>query len=129
MCTAEGIRGVLMNPDLTDQQLAPFITAADCIIAGIATCAESKGVTTDCLEQACNFLGAHLIYIANPSGSGSGAKKMERFENWSITWATSQSTGQGVLSSPYGQMANTITQGCLQEADKAPACIAFFGGC
>lgn len=129
MCTADGVRLVLMNPNLTDEQLAPFMAAADCIISGVTACATAKGVTAECLETACDYLAAHLIFSTNPAGSGGGAKKMQKFENWSITWATSQATGQGVLASPYGTAANSITQGCLQEADKAPAMVAFFGGC
>ncbi len=113
--------------DLTDPFITPFITAANCIIDRVA--ATCPTLTNSCLKQAEVWLSAHMMAVTGVGQeAGAGSVKTERFENYSITWANNQGTGEGVLSTSYGQMANTLTNGCLVELDKRQATIGFFGG-
>lgn len=110
-----------------DAAIQPFIDAASCIIDQIEACAIGKGISSDCLKTAEAYLAAHLM-SQSAMGQKTGVKKRETFENYTVEWARSQITGQGILSSDYGAAANALTGGCLQEADKRTAFIGFFGG-
>lgn len=112
---------------LTDEQMQPFIDAASCIIDQVEACTIGKGISDDCLKQAETFLSAHLLSLS-PLGQKTGTKKRETFENYTVEYAIGSYTSDGVLSTSYGQAANALTGGCLQEADKRTAYIGFFGG-
>jgi hypothetical protein len=60
-------------------------------------------------------------------GNDTATKKKESFENYAVERIVGGFSGKGVLSTTYGQTANTLTGGCLQEQDKAPLEICFFG--
>jgi hypothetical protein len=111
---------------LSDSQLQPFVDAAQCLVASVAACAESKGVSQDCLDGAATWLAAHLL-SGTSLGADSAVVKSEKFENYSVERIVGGYDGKGVLGTTYGQTANALTGGCLQQIDKAPASIAFFG--
>lgn len=110
----------------TCADFGPFISASECILGGISGCLSMKGVTDECQDQACAWLSAHLYSITSQGGA-SRSKKRETFENYTVEYAMSQVQGQGALSTSYGQTANLLTQGCLQESYKAPSMVCFFG--
>ena len=110
----------------TCADFGPFISASECILSGISSCLSMKGVTDECQDQACAWLSAHLYSITSQGGA-SRSKKRETFENYTVEYAMSQVQGQGALSTSYGQTANLLTQGCLQESYKAPSMVCFFG--
>ena len=126
--TPDDVRAI-NGSDATDEEIQPFIDAAICILEGVRACTTGKGVSQECLDIAAAFLAAHLMGSTNGGDSTDTLPVTEeRFENYAIKRAISSSgNGDGLLGTPYGQAANAITQGCLQEADKAPALIAFFG--
>lgn len=123
--TPDQVRAIT-GSGLTDAQIEPFLTAAACVMGNVSDCAKDKGVSVDCLTTAESWLSSHLLSVSGV-GEKTRVKKTEKFENYSVTWAQSQMEGQGVLSTTYGQTANTLTAGCLAEADKAPALICMFG--
>ena len=123
--TADQIRAVT-GSDLDDSAITPFITAAACVMTRVMPCMVGAGVSDDCLTQVQIFLSAHLFTSSNV-GKNARTAKSEKFENYSITWATATATGEGILSSSYGQTANEISGGCLANANKTPASICFFG--
>lgn len=112
---------------LDDTVIDIFIDAASCIIDQIEACTIGKGISSDCLSKAETFLSAHLLSLSGV-GQASGIKKRETFENWTVEYAISSFSGTGIMSTPYGMSANSITGGCLQEVDKRTPVIGFFGG-
>jgi hypothetical protein len=117
----------ITGSSLDDAQIQPFIDAASCIIDQAEACAIGRGISSDCLTQAETFLAAHLLSLS-PLGQKTGTKKRETFENYTVEFAISAYTSEGVLSTSYGQAANALTGGCLQEVDKRQPYIGFFGG-
>ena len=111
---------------LDDAQLQPFCDAAVCIVDSVAACTTAKGITQDCLDGAATWLAAHLL-SGTSLGADSAVVNKERFENYAVERIVGGYTGSGVLGTTYGQTANALTGGCLQQVDKAPASIAFFG--
>lgn len=112
---------------LDDAVIQIFIDAASCIIDQIEACTIGKGISSDCLVKAETFLAAHLLSLSGV-GQTSGIKKRETFENWTVEYAISSFSGTGVMSTPYGMSANSLTGGCLQEVDKRTPVIFFTGG-
>lgn len=123
--TADQVRAVT-GSTLDDSLITPFITAASCVMARVMPCMTSNGVNDDHLTQVQIFLAAHLLTSSNV-GKQSRTAKTEKFENYSITWATATATGAGIMSSNYGETANEMSGGCLANAGKTPASICFFG--
>jgi hypothetical protein len=112
---------------LTDLELQPFLDGADCIMERVSTCTTNKGVSSSCLDLAASYLASHLLSLSTV-GKDSRTKKRETFENYTVEYAVAQVMGNGVMSTQYGQTANSILGGCLQEVDKQQANICFFGG-
>lgn len=123
--TVDQVKSVT-DSTLDDSAISPFITAASCVMARVMPCMISNGVNDDCLTQVQIFLAAHLFTSSNV-GKQSRTAKSEKFENYSITWATATATGAGIMSSIYGETANEMSGGCLANAGKTPASICFFG--
>lgn len=112
---------------LDDSVIEIFIDAASCIIDQIEACTIGKGISSDCLIKAETFLSAHLLSTSGV-GQESGVKKRETFENWTVEYAIASFDSGGVLGTFYGQSANSLTGGCLQEVDKRTPLIFFTGG-
>ena len=112
---------------LTDLELQPFLDGADCIMGRVSTCTTSKGISDSCLDLAASYLASHLLSLSTV-GKDSRTKKRETFENYTVEYAVSQVMGNGVMSTQYGQTANSIVGGCLQEVDKQQSVVCFFGG-
>ena len=111
---------------LDDVVIQPFIDAADCILQTVSGCTSDKGITSACLDIARAWLAAHLMGMSS-IGNDTLAKKKESFENYTVERVVGGFSGKGILSTPYGQTANSLTGGCLQEADKGQAKVCFFG--
>lgn len=100
---------------LTDPQIDAAIAAATCVVDQIAAgCGED--LTTECLKQIELYLSAHyaaatentLTLKSEKDSCGGSATYGFQF-------------GEGVKGTPFGQMANTLSGGCLAEYDKQPA--------
>ncbi len=96
----------------------PFITAANAVVNTINTeCGTS--FTEAQLTQIELFLSAHFC------GSMSPQAVSESFEGWSKTFMVGGTSLTGVMSDKYGQTANMLAGGCLQQLDKS----RMFGAC
>ena len=98
---------------LTKQQIDMAIEAASAIVDEVATCC---GRTfTDCkLKTIETYLAAHFaaatentLSLTSESDPCHGGKVSYGFQ-----------FGEGIKGTPFGQMANTLTFGCLAEMDK-----------
>ena len=124
--TPEAVKAIT-GSTLDDSVIQAFIDAASCIIDQVEACVIGKGISQECLTTAETFLASALL-VKSSVGQSSGALKRETFENYTVEWAQSQITGQGLLSNGYGETANALTGGCLQEVDKRTPLLFYTGG-
>ena len=104
-----------------------FINVANTMInKAISDGCDITDVTT--LTQAEAFLAAHLLTTSGAGEGGGGkTKAKERFENYSVEYAMSSVSGDGVNLTTYGQTANMLMCGCLSNLTTASASVGFFG--
>ena len=100
---------------LTDPQINAAINAATCLVDQVAASCGSE-LNAACLENIEQYLAAHYaaatentLSLVSESDPCSGGKAVYGFK-----------FGEGVKGTPFGQMANTLSGGCLAEFDKAP---------
>lgn len=97
---------------LDDAVVQCFIDAATLVVDRVAEC----GSFTDPeLKQIEIFYSAHLLSASDPD------LVEEKVEGFTNKFARGSNSGTGVKSSQYGQMANTMSRGCLAELDKPVA--------
>jgi len=96
----------------------PFIAGANPIVDQLPTlCGQS--FTDELLEQIEIWLSAHLAEMTDSSDV-----RRKEFEGASTTWNVAQ-LGSGINGSTFGQMANTLSGGCLGRLDKTRALVQF----
>lgn len=114
------VRAILpSSTTLTDEQIQAAIDAATCVVDQIADGCASD-LSDACLIQVETYLAAHFaavtentLTLQSETDGCSGDKATYGFK-----------FGDGIKGTPFGQMANTLSGGCLAELDKTPA--AFF---
>lgn len=101
---------------LTDPQIQASIDAANCTVDQIA---EGCGVaiSENCLKQVETYLSAHFAAVTENTLTVKSEK--DPCCGGSATYGFE--FGTGVMGTPFGQMANTLSGGCLGELDKQPA--------
>lgn len=119
--TVEQVRKILpTETTLTDDQITAAIAAAKCVVDQLAL--EECNLSDDCLTQIHIYMSAHFAAVTENTLSLSsetdpcGGKAVYGFK-----------FGEGVKGTPFGQMANTISGGCLAEFDKQPVGIFSVG--
>ena len=121
--TATEVRVILpASTGLTDAQIDAAIEAATCLVDQIAAGCASH-LSAACLKQVELYLSAHFaaatentLTLASETDPCSGGKADYGFK-----------FGEGVKGTPYGQMANTLSGGCLAEFDKQPTDLISIG--
>ena len=113
--TAE-VRAILpAETTLTDPQIQAAIDAATCVVDQIADgCASHLSVA--CLLQVETYLAAH--YASATENTLSLASEKSDCAGGSVVYGFQ--FGEGIKGTPFGQMANTLSAGCLAEQDKQP---------
>ena len=114
--TALEVRVILpSSTTLTDPQIDAAIGAATCLVDQIAAGCASH-LDAACLKNVELYLSAHFaaatentLTLASETDPCSGGKAVYGFK-----------FGEGVKSTPFGKMANTLSGGCLAEQDKQP---------
>lgn len=96
----------------------PFIDAANLIVSDINTTCD-KSFDEARLKQIELYLSAHF------AGTFAPTLVSEKFENAANVFQVGSTSLSGVMSDKYGQMANMLAEGCLQELDKSPAVVNF----
>ena len=98
---------------LTSAQISAAIDGAKCVVDRLD--AEGCDLSDACLTQVHIYLSAHFAAVTENTLSlvsesdPCGGKAVYGFK-----------FGEGVKGTPFGQMANTISGGCLAEFDKQP---------
>lgn len=122
-CTIDDVKAVLpAGTGLTDPQIQAAINAATCLVdqAQASCCAD---MSEDCLKQIEIYTAAHFAAATELALSRTSERDAC---GGSATYGFQM--GEGIKGSPYGQMANTLSGGCLAEFDKQPVNL-FSVGC
>jgi hypothetical protein len=114
--TVDQVRDILPpETQLTDIQIQAAIDAAQCVIDQIAAGCASH-LTDACLTQAHIYLSAH--YAAATENTLTLSSETDPCCGGVAKYGFV--FGEGIRGTPFGQMANTLTGGCLAEMDKQP---------
>lgn len=122
--TIEKVRAILpAATTLTDPQIQAAIDAATCLVDQLAETSCGEGLSDACLLQIETYLSAHFAAVTENTLSLSSEK--DPCCGGSATYGFK--FGEGVKGTPFGQMANTLSGGCLAEFDKQPVNIFSIG--
>lgn len=124
--TPDAVRAI-SGSKLLAPAINPFISAASCQVDKLVASGCIDGIPEDCISSAETFLTCHIMSGSRAGEKGIGIKTEEKFENYSVKFQRSMS-GEGVLGTSYGIMANDLLNGCLVELGKRNAVIFGFGG-
>lgn len=102
----------------TDDQIQAAIDATQCLLDQFSASFCGEAFSASCLDQIHLYLTAHFLAVTNP-GLTVGAESSDDCCKASVKYGWS--FDKGLLGTPFGQMANTLSGGCLQEYDKQPA--------
>ena len=94
-----------------------FIAAATLVVDRVA--AACPDLTDDELKQIEIWYSAHLLAAFDP------ILVKEKFEGAANTYQRGSNTQVGILSTVYGQNANTLSGGCLLDEDKRAPVVTF----
>lgn len=120
LCDAT-VREVIPNTSLED--LLPFILSANKMVDKLASSSCGSSLDDATLEEIEKWLSAHFASIADPKLNIIN----EKVEGASVTVARGNfASHSGIKSSPYGQMADTLSGGCLGEITKPTSSVDFF---
>lgn len=116
--TIEKVRAILpASTGLTDPQIQAAIDAATCMVDNLALTSCGENLSDACLIQIETYLAAHFCAVTENTLS----LKSESSECCCDASATyGFKFGEGIKGTPFGQMANTLSCGCLAEFDKSP---------
>lgn len=123
--TLSKVRAILpTETQLTDTQIQAAIDAATCLVDRIALSYCGEDLSSACLTQVETYLSAHFaaateFTLSLKSESSDSCCQASATYGWEF--------GEGIMGSPFGQMANTLSGGCLAEYDKQPARIFSIG--
>jgi len=115
------VRDIVPNTSISD--LTPFINAANNVVDGVALSDCGSDLSDSQLLQVEIWLSAHYAAVSDPKL----ALLSEKFKSESNTYSRG-SIGDGVKSTQFGIMANTLSNGCLVEVDMRKASFFSIGG-
>ena len=113
--TLDKVKAILpTSTTLTDPQIQAAIDAAVCVVdQAVESCAANQ--SADCLAQIETYLASHFAAVTENTLTLSSEKSVCGGEvKYGFKF------GDGILGTPFGQMANTLSSGCLAEFDKQP---------
>lgn len=120
--TFDQVKAILpTETTLTEAQINAAIAAAKCVVDQISIGCASD-LTDDCLTQIHIYLSAHFAAVTENTLS---LKSEKDPCGGSATYGFQ--FGKGIEGTPFGQMANTMSAGCLAEQDKQPTGIVSIG--
>lgn len=108
----------------TDAQLQAAIDAATIVVEKFSESYCGEGYTDAQLDVILKYLSAHFAAVTDntlslSSESSDGCCKAQAAYGFKF--------GEGIKGTPFGQMANTLSGGCLAEWDKRPSAIFSIG--
>lgn len=121
--TISQVRAILpVSTGLLDPQIQAAIDAACCIVERIATGCASH-LTSECIDQIAIYLSAHFSAVTENTLSIS--KETDACCGSEMTYGFK--FGKGIDGTPFGQMANLLSDGCLAQQQKMKAMLYTIG--
>jgi hypothetical protein len=114
--TVDKVRAIL--PDLatpTDPEIKAAIDAATCVVDQLAATSCGEDLSEACLIQIETYLAAHFAAVTDNTLS-LNSESSECCGSTKVVYGFV--FGDGIKGTPFGQMANTLSGGCLAELDK-----------
>jgi hypothetical protein len=108
----------LTGSTLVDATVQIFLDTALLLLGQISEC--TAEVTQACLDNAAVYLAAHLLVTSSVGQESAMITKEALGGKYSVEYLLPAVSGDGILGTPYGRVANTLTRGCLAEHDKRP---------
>lgn len=116
--TIQDVRDILpADTILTDDQIQAAIDASQCIIDQFSDSFCGASYSANCLDQIHKYLAAHFCAVTERTLSLS-SESSDTCCRASVKYGFQ--FGEGIKGTPFGQMANTLSGGCLAEWDKQP---------
>lgn len=109
---------------ISDDAIQAAIDASQCIIDQFSASFCGMSYSDNCLDQIQKYLAAHMLAVSNPTLTIS-SETADECCRASIKYGWQ--FDRGIMGTPFGQMANTLSGGCLAEWDKQPANIFSIG--
>lgn len=110
--TIDQVRNILPSATkLTDPQIQGSIDSSACVVDGL-----DSSLTDACLTQVNIYLAAHFAAVTE---SQIAMKSEKGVHGNSAVYGFE--VGKGIMGTPFGQVANTVSGGLLAELDKQPA--------
>ena len=111
-----------LRPDTSIDDLTPFIDVASLQVDRLAASPCGSTLTDDELKAVEKYLSAHYAAVSDPSV----ALLVEKVEGASATASRGNVNSQsGLMSTQFGQMANDLSGGCLQEVSRRRPSVCF----
>jgi hypothetical protein len=110
---------------LTETQVTAAITAANVLVTNMASRSCGSVLDDDTLTLIETYTAAHFCAVTE--NTLSLASEKDPACGGSATYGFQ--FGEGIKGTPFGQMANTLSGGCLAEFDKAPVNFVSIGSC
>ncbi|MCK5132695.1 MAG: hypothetical protein KAR40_11155 [Candidatus Sabulitectum sp.] len=115
--TIDDVKAILPTATtLTDPQITAAIAAATCVVARLIVGLGSE-LSEACQTQVEIYLSAHFAAVTENTLTLTAEK--DPTCNSSVTYGFK--FGEGIMGTPFGQMANTLSAGTLDQQDKQPA--------
>lgn len=112
----------VLIPDTSIADLTPFIDVAHLQVDRLEASTCGSTLTDDELTAVELYLSAHYAAVTDPSV----ALTQEKVEGASATASRGNVNSRGgLMSTQYGQMANSLSGGCLQELDRRRPSVDF----
>lgn len=119
----ETVQCILPPNKISD--VTPFIRPASLLTDRLAASSCGSTLIDAELKEIETWLTAHFAAVGNP-GLALISEDFEAAKNV-YSRGTSKNKG-GLLSTQFGQMANTLSNGCLAEVDKRKISLSSLGG-
>ena len=116
--TSEEVLAILPNAPSTLTDLTVYITPANLLVNRLALSDCGSELLDTELKEVERQLAAHYTSVSNP-GLSLQAEDFEGAKNVYSRGATKNA--MGIMSTQFGQMANTMSGGCLVRIDKQKA--------
>lgn len=107
----------IIETTLTVAQITPFLTTANLLVTARLTGAYDDATLAE-IEK---YLAAHFLCVRDPR------KKSESIGPADVTWFATSTVGEGLASSPHGQIVQQLDYKGLISKTKGSADIEAFG--
>lgn len=113
----------LLIPGTTIADLTPFINGASMMVDRLAASPCGSSLTSDQLKEIEKWLSAHFATVSDPSLGITS----QTIKGSSVTASRGNvNSMDGIMSTQFGQTANSLSGGCLYEISKPSPSVVFF---